>query len=268
MSCPTSGAWRWFSKRCRTRRCRRGSRSGAGATRFVQRATIAVLQHERSLVREFNRSARCAASARWTARTSRRSTTTASRTSPEPRSTVPGSHNFSRLSLLESKEPWVDVMVRQLREQGRVAGLRRAPRRQGRGQSQGRPVARPARPPTPTGESVRRPASTGRPARVKSWFGYGLRADTKYETLVAFSVTRASRAETKELNGDKPFEETSLLRCKDFSVKARQRAAQGEVVGSVRPVACASREEKTTRTNPSSDRSSTTTSTREARCWS
>ena len=54
-SCPTSGAWRWFSKRCRTRRCRRGSRSGAGATRFVQRATIAVLQHERSLVRELNR---------------------------------------------------------------------------------------------------------------------------------------------------------------------------------------------------------------------
>ena len=84
--------------------------------------------------------------------------------SSEPRSTVPGSHNFSRLSLLESKEPWVDVMVRQLREQGRVAGFRRAPRRQGRGQSLGGPAARPARPPTPTGESTRRPASTGRPA--------------------------------------------------------------------------------------------------------
>ena len=91
-------------------------------------------------------------------------------TSPEPRSTVPGSHNFSRflrsLIKLESKEPWVDGMVRQLREQGRVAGLRRAPRlrRQGRGQSRDRPVARPARPPTPTGESTRRLASTGRPA--------------------------------------------------------------------------------------------------------
>ena len=32
---------------------------------------------------------------------------------------------------------------------------------------------------------------------------------------MAFSVTQASRAETKELNGDKL--ETSLLRCKDFS---------------------------------------------------
>ena len=108
--------------------------------------------------------ARCAASARWTTRTSRRSTTTASRTSPEPRSTVPGSHNFSRASLLESGEP--DDMVRQLREQGRAAGLRRAPRlrRQGRGQSRARPVARPARPPTPTGESARRPASTEGPA--------------------------------------------------------------------------------------------------------
>ena len=44
-------------------------------------------------------------------------------------------------------------------------------------------------------------------------------ADTKYEIPVAFSVTQASRAETKELNGDKLFEETSLLadRCKDFS---------------------------------------------------
>ena len=128
-----------------------------------------------------------------------------------------GSRNFSRLSLLESKDPRVDGMVRQLREQGRVAGLRRAPRlrRQGRGQSRGRPAARPARPPAPTGESARRPASTGRPAKVKSWFGYGLHADTRYELPVAFSVTQASRAETKELNGDKL--ETPLLRCKDFS---------------------------------------------------
>ena len=50
---------------------------------------------------------------------------------------------------------------------------------------------------------------------MKSWFGYGLHADTKYEIPVAFSVTQASRAETKELNGDKL--ETPLLRCKDFS---------------------------------------------------
>ena len=77
---------------------------------------------------------------------------------------------------------------------------------------------------------------------MKSWFGYGLHADTKYEIPVAFSVTQASRAETKELNGDKLFEETSLLRCKDFSAGTRQRAAQGEAA--VRPVARASREEK------------------------
>ena len=79
-----------------------------------------------------------------------------------------GSCNFSRASLLESGEP--DDMVRQLREQGRVAGLRRAPRRQGREQPLGGPVARPARPPAPTGESTRPPASGG-PAKVKSWFG-------------------------------------------------------------------------------------------------
>ena len=83
---------------------------------------------------------------------------------------------------------------------------------------------------------------------MKSWFGYGLHADAKYEIPVAFSVTQASRAETKELNGDKL--ETPLLRCKDFSADRGQRA--GEAVGPVRPVARASREEKndTTPTNP------------------
>ena len=65
---------------------------------------------------------------------------------------------------------------------------------------------------------------------MKSWFGYGLHADTKYEIPVAFSVTQASRAETKELDGDKLFEET--LRCKDFSADRGQRA--GEAVGPVR----------------------------------
>ena len=48
---------------------------------------------------------------------------------------------------------------------------------------------------------------------------------TKYEIPVAFSVTRASRAETKELNGDKL--ETSLLRCKDFSAGAASRRSCG-----------------------------------------
>ena len=75
---------------------------------------------------------------------------------------------------------------------------------------------------------------------MKSWFGYGLRADTKYEIPVAFSVTRASRAETKELSGDKL--ETPLLRCKDFSAHQGQRV--GEAAGPVRPVARASPEEK------------------------
>ena len=100
--------------------------------------------------------------------------------------------------------------------------------------------------------------------RKAEWFGYGLRADAKYEIPLAFSVTRASRAGTKELNEDKLFEETSLLRCKDFSAGARQRA--GEAAGPVRPVARASREEKNDPDKP--DRSSTTTSTGEARCWS
>ena len=42
---------------------------------------------------------------------------------------------------------------------------------------------------------------------------------------MAFSVTRASRAETEELNGDKL--ETSLLRCKDFSAGAAGRRSCG-----------------------------------------
>ena len=69
-----------------------------------------------------------------------------------------------------------------------------------------------------------------------------MHADAKYEIPVAFSVTQASRAETKELNGDKL--ETPLLRCKDFSADRGQRA--GEAVGPVRhsSVARASREEK------------------------
>ena len=128
--------------------------------RFVQRATIAVLRHERSLVRELNRSARCAASARYQdkPKVDNDGKLDVSRT-PQT-----GSCNFSRASLLESREP--DDMVRQLQEQGRTTRLRRAPRlrRQGRGQSRARPVARPARPPTPTGESARRPASTEGPA--------------------------------------------------------------------------------------------------------
>ena len=41
---------------------------------------------------------------------------------------------------------------------------------------------------------------------------------TRYEIPAAFSVTRASRAETEELDGDKP--ETPLLRWKDFSAGA------------------------------------------------
>ena len=95
---------------------------------------------------------------------------------------------------------------------------------------------------------------------MKSWFGYGLHVATKYEIPVAFNVTQASRAETEELNGNKLFEET--LRCKDFGAGARQRAGEA----AVRPVARASREEKNAATP--TNRSSTTTSTREARCRS
>ena len=144
-------------------------------------------------------------------------------------------------------------MVRQLREQGRAAGFRRAPRRQDRGQSRARPAARPARPPAPTGK-----ARDDRQSKGKIM----VRLATRYEIPVAFSVARASRAETEELDGDKL--ETPPLRCKDFSADRGQRA--GEVVGPLRPVARASREEKNaaTRTN----RSSTTTSTGEARRWS
>ena len=81
-SCPTSGAGRWFSKSCRTRRRSSKRSAGATTTRFAWRATVAVLQRERSLV--LNRNPARVVRLQPTTRTSRRSTTTASRTSPEP----------------------------------------------------------------------------------------------------------------------------------------------------------------------------------------
>ena len=67
-------------------------------------------------------------------------------------------------------------------------------------------------------------------------FGFGLHADTKYEIPAAFGVAQASRAETKELDGDKPFEEMPLLaeRCKDFGADRGDRQRAGEAVGPVR----------------------------------
>ena len=65
---------------------------------------------------------------------------------------------------------------------------------------------------------------TGAPwKKIKSWFGYGLHviADTAYEIWIAFTVTRASRSEVKELermvtdlfSGQPDLAE----RCQDFS---------------------------------------------------
>ena len=71
-----------------------------------------------------------------------------------------------------------------------------------------------------------------------------LHVATRYEIPAAFSVTRASRAETEELDGDKL--ETPLLRCKDFSADRGQRVGEA----AVRPVARASREEKNAATKP------------------
>ncbi len=59
--------------------------------------------------------------------------------------------------------------------------------------------------------------------RVKFWFGYGLHiiAETKYEIPVAFSVTRASVSEVKELDRmmDELFTQDPQLaeRCRYFS---------------------------------------------------
>ena len=120
-----------------------------------------------------------------------------------------GSCNFSRFeSLREQEAP------------GRRHGSAVAGTRPGCRTSESAPVTT-ARPWTVTGRTSRKTGKTpdadwgkhettgvdGKTGnlwrKVKSWFGYGLRADTKYEIPVAFSVTRASRAETKELNGDK-----------------------------------------------------------------
>ena len=59
-----------------------------------------------------------------------------------------------------------------------------------------------------------------------------LHAATKYEIPVAFSVTQASRAETKELNGDKL--ETSLLRWKDFSADRGAAGRRSRGTGTAR----------------------------------
>ena len=98
-----------------------------------------------------------------------------------------------------------------------------------------------------------------------------MHADAKYEIPVAFSVTQASRAETKELNGDKL--ETSLLRCKDFSAdrgldSGPFKAKLWDRYG-IRPLIDTRLAGGKERHDPDKpDRSSTTTSTREARCWS
>ena len=83
---------------------------------------------------------------------------------------------------------------------------------------------------------------------------------TRYEVPVAFNVTRASRAETKELDGNKL--ETPLLRCKDFS--ADRGLDSGPAKLRYGPLHAPRGKRRTLRPN----RSSTTTSTGEARRWS
>ena len=151
-------------------------------------------------------------------------------TSPKPRSTVPGGHNFSRflssLVRLENKDPWIDGMVRQLREQlvaelpdfgehlgydGKAVDSHSTGRRK---------TGKTSDPDADWGkhETTGTDGKTGK-LWVKSWFGLHVIADTKYEIPVAFSVTQASRAETRELDAmtDRLFEETPLLAGQDFS---------------------------------------------------
>ncbi len=120
-------------------------------------------------------------------------------TSPEPRSTVPGSHNFSRfLSApikLESKDPWVGGMVRELREQltaelpdfGEHLGYDgKAVNSHSTGQVS-RKTGKTSDPDANWGkhETAGIDGKTGNLwTKVKSWFGFGLHADTKYEIPV------------------------------------------------------------------------------------
>ena len=68
--------------------------------------------------------------------------------------------------------------------------------------------------------------------KVKSWFGYGLHliADTEYEIPLAFHLTPASHAESRELNAmlGELFEQTPELgeRCRDFSADRGLDSAQ------------------------------------------
>lgn len=83
--------------------------------------------------------------------------------------------------------------------------------------------------------------------RVKSCFGYRLRADIRYEISVAFLVAQTSKAEIRELDADKRFEEASALaeRCTEF--RANTGAAMPE---SVRCTRWRQENPTTTRTNP------------------
>ena len=65
--------------------------------------------------------------------------------------------------------------------------------------------------------------------KVMSWFGYGCGHQARDPG--SLQRPQASRAETKELDGDKL--ETPVMRCKDFSADRGQRAGKA-----VRPARC------------------------------
>ena len=255
MSCLTSGTWRWFSKRCRTRNCWRSSKRSAGVdaatTRFVQRATIAVLQHERSLVRELNRNpARVVqlqpAGLPGQAEGRRR------RQAGRLRNSADG-----ELQLLPVESP------REQGSPGRRHGSAIAGTRPGCRTSASAPVTT-ARPWTVTGQTSRKTGKTPdadwgkhETTGVDGKTGKGevvvwLRVARRHEVRDPGGFQRHPGVESRDqrLNGNK--QRTSLLYCKDFSAGTRQRA--GKAVGPVRhsSIARASREEKNaaTRTNP------------------
>ena len=93
--------------------------------------------------------------------------------------------------------------------------------------------------------------------KAKSWFGYGLRADAKYEIPVAFNVTRASRAGTKELTGTSRSRKRGCCAARTSAPTGGSTAGRRSWRDRYGPLHAPRGKKRTTRTN----RSSTTTST-------
>ncbi|MDE0291569.1 MAG: transposase [Candidatus Dadabacteria bacterium] len=151
-----------------------------------------------------------------------------------PRSPAPGSFNFSRflsnVVKLEERRGLVSGMIEEMRGElmrllpdfGENLGYDGKALRSNSTGNRNRKTGKTSDPEADWGKHEYSGVdSSGKTwTKIKTWFGYGLHiiADTRYELPVAFSVTRASVSEVKELD-----RMTELLFAKDSELKNRCR---------------------------------------------